>query len=235
MKYDKDLLERFVIESLSIADVCRKLEIRPIGGNYKSLKKYFNIYNIDISHFTGRAWNTGDKFRSFNKKYPIEDILVENSTYTNTHKLKKRLIDEGLKIYECEECGIENWNDKPISLHLDHKNGDNLDNRLENLRILCPNCHSQTSTYCKSTKKSSSSELRKSKYDKKSKNKYCICGKQIKKTSKMCNKCHSTSIRKVDRPSVEDLLKEIKEFGYKETGRRYGVSDNAIRKWIKST
>jgi len=191
MKYEKDNLEKIVKESFSIADVCRKLDIRPVGGNYKTIKKYVKLYNIDKSHFTGQGWNTGENFKNFSKTYSLDEILVENSTYTNNGSLKKRLIEEDILEYKCDECGINEWKRKSISLHLDHINGDNLDNRLENLRLLCPNCHSQTSTYCgKSKTKSNKSDLKKEKYQKyqkKEKKKYyCECGNEMKTIKTMC-------------------------------------------------
>ena len=79
--------------------------------------------------------------------------MVKNSSYTNFFRLKKRIINENLIEYKCSICGIENWNNKPIVLQLDHINGNNRDNRIENLRFLCPNCHSQTETFCKKNKK----------------------------------------------------------------------------------
>jgi hypothetical protein len=253
-KFSKEELEEIVKNVLSIAEICRRLGIRPVGGNYKTIKKYINLYDIDISHFTGQGWNKGLRYRPFNKITDISDILIENSTYTNTHRLKIRLIKEGLKDSICELCGIDSWCDKPISLHLDHINGNNMDNRIDNLRILCPNCHSQTSTYCgNNLNKSSRSEYRNEKYlnknnlesikDVKSekKEKYkkvkilktCTCGKQIRKSSNMCNSCHIKSLRKVERPSIEQLKIDIEELGYCGTGRKYGVSDNAIRKWLR--
>ncbi|MNM09740.1 HNH endonuclease [compost metagenome] len=82
------------------------------------------------------------------KMTKLEDILVINSTYKNTNRLKDWIVREGLLKYECQECGISpEWNGKPLRLQLDHINGVNNDNRLENLRILCPNCHTQTENY----------------------------------------------------------------------------------------
>jgi len=82
-KYTKEELEVIVKNSLSIAEVCRQLKILPVGGNYKTLKLKFKKFNIDISHFTGSAWNQGEKFRKFGKEFKIEEILIENSPYLN--------------------------------------------------------------------------------------------------------------------------------------------------------
>jgi Zn finger protein HypA/HybF involved in hydrogenase expression len=146
-KHTKEKLEIAIKKSLSIAGVCRELEMKACGGNYKTLYSKIREWNIDTSHFTGAAWNQGSKFKPFGKKYNLCDVLIKNSPYKTTNSLKKRLFDEKIKTKECEECGINEWNGKSITLELDHINGDNTDNRIENLKILCPNCHSQTHTF----------------------------------------------------------------------------------------
>jgi Zn finger protein HypA/HybF involved in hydrogenase expression len=162
-------------------------------------------------------------------KIPLKDILVENSTYASTQRLKNRLFKEGILEAICSECGLgTEWNGKPISLQLDHVNGINNDHRLSNLRILCPNCHSQTDTYAgKNAKKAK----------KVYKCKTCentIHSRTVKHGSGTCNTCRGNSRRTVARPPVEQLKKEIDELGYEGTGRKYGVTGNAIRKWLKA-
>lgn len=131
----------------SVAGVLRDIGLKAVGGNYKTVKNYIEEYNLDTSHFTGQGWNVNNK-ANLNNKMPLSEALVENSPYKSTSNLKRRLVNEGLLEYKCNVCGIATWLGKEISLHLDHVNGVNNDNRIENLRLLCPNCHSQTSTYC---------------------------------------------------------------------------------------
>ncbi len=247
MKIIKADLPNIVLKSLSIAEVCRKIGIRPIGGNYKTLKRYFLELRIDTSHFTGRGWNVGGRFKSFGRKYHnLEDVLIENSPYVNGSSLKRRILSEGIKEYKCEMCNLTEWNGKYISLHLDHVNGDNTDNRIKNLRILCPNCHSQTETYCGANSKSKKYDFLKErgmpmiekerfvKEKKVAKVNLCTCGKIIKRGSARCVNCHSIYSRKFDRPLIEILTKEVEESGYTQVGIKYGVSGNTIKKWIKS-
>ena len=98
---------------------------------------------------------TDEKAGGVNKFIPLSEILVENSTYTNIARLKVRLLREGLLAAKCygEDCGLTEWKGKPISLQLDHINGDKLDHRIENLRLLCPNCHSQTDSFAGKNKR----------------------------------------------------------------------------------
>ena len=139
-------LEKAVKNSESIRQVLKLLDLRMAGGNYTQINKYIKNYKINKDHFTGQAWNKGNKGNG-KPRIKLEDILQKNS-YFQSYKLKKRLFSANLKPQHCEECG---WNKKApdgrLPLELDHINGDSKDNRIENLRILCPNCHSLKPTH----------------------------------------------------------------------------------------
>jgi len=144
LKYTENEFIEAVKTSTSIRQVLSKIGLKEAGGNYKVAKEKIKRLNLDTSHFTGMGWLRGQTHKHTTK--PIEYYLTENS-YHQSHKLKLRLIREGIKTHKCECCGITDWNNKPTPLELDHINGINTDNRLENLRLLCPNCHAQTETY----------------------------------------------------------------------------------------
>lgn len=132
--------------SKSIREIIEKLGLVPAGGNYEQVKTALVIYNIDTSHVTGSGWRKGKKF-PFIPRLELENILVQHSTF-QSYKLKKRLFLIGLKHERCERCGwAEKSEDGRIPVELDHINGDRHDNRIENLRILCPNCHSLQLTH----------------------------------------------------------------------------------------
>lgn len=135
-----------VSRSTSIAGTLRRLGLKPVGGNYKTVNKYVAQLELDTSHWKGQGWLKGTSIRTSPRR-DLEDILTRNSTYKNS-SLRPRLIKAGLLEDRCSSCGITEWQEKPLTPHLDHINGINDDNRIENLRLLCPNCHSQTETYC---------------------------------------------------------------------------------------
>ena len=145
MKRTKAEFEEAIRKSKSIASICRYLGLTPAGGNYRIIHQAIEEYKLDTSHFTGQGWNVGLRFKP-KAITNMADILKKDSTY-QSYKLKRRLILEGLKERKCECCGLTEWQGEPIPLELHHINGDNRDHRIENLQMLCPNCHALTETY----------------------------------------------------------------------------------------
>ncbi len=128
-----------------MAATLTKLGLKPAGGNYNQAKTLIGILGISTSHWLGQAIHRGKSIGPRPKR-ALSEVLVLGSSY-NRGELKKRLLREGLLTSVCAICGIDSWLGKALALHLDHKNGVYNDNRLHNLRLLCPNCHSQTETY----------------------------------------------------------------------------------------
>ena len=144
--WTKEQLREAVKNSFSIRQILHKLKLREAGGNYFQIKKYIAEDKLNISHLKGRGWNKG--LTGFSSpRIALDKILVKNSHF-QSFKLKKRLFSAGIKKPQCEECGwAEKSSDGRIPLEIDHINGDSNDNQLENLRILCPNCHSLKLTH----------------------------------------------------------------------------------------
>lgn len=117
-----------------------------MGSNPKTLRKKMNEFGVDYSHFTGCNWNVNPNNPVYRGKYLPN--LYEHSSLNSDH-VKKLVYKLGLKENKCEVCGISEWLGSPIVCELHHINGDTADNRIENLQILCPNCHSQTDNFRK--------------------------------------------------------------------------------------
>lgn len=145
-RWNDDQLIEAVKTYNSIAKVLQSIGLKATGANYKTVHFAVNRLRLDTSHWLGMGYLRG-KTHNYNPPQLLTEIMVVNSLYTSTNRLKKRMIQEGLLANECSICCIKEWCNKPIVLQLDHVNGINNDNRLENLRLLCPNCHSQTETY----------------------------------------------------------------------------------------
>lgn len=149
VQYSKELLEAQIQKCYSFAELARRLGLSDKGSNCRqTLKKKLDEYHIDYSHFNGQAWNKPEHPHYGNTGESIDKVLIKDSKQPS-HKIRERLINSGLKENKCECCGISEWQGNPITIQLHHINGDHHDNRIENLQMLCPNCHSQTDTFCK--------------------------------------------------------------------------------------
>jgi hypothetical protein len=200
------------------------------GGAALIIKKYAAIWGISAEHFDPYRYQRGHPSTT---RRPWSEILVEGSNYNRAH-LKERMFREGMKARNCELCGQgEDWNGRRMSLILDHINGVGNDNRLHNLRIVCPNCAATLDTHC--GRVSRAERLR-----------VCdLCGKEYvanyaeqRFCSPHCGSRYDRGLprpetRKVDRPPYARLKREVAAMGWSAVGRRYGVSDNAVRKWVR--
>ncbi|MDQ3759409.1 MAG: HNH endonuclease [Actinomycetota bacterium] len=231
-RYTEEEAREAISTSRSWAEALRKLGMCHSGGNWKLLRDRAQAWGISADHFDPYA--RGREVAK-QRRRALDEILVENSTYSR-FALKERLYAEGLKKRRCELCGQdEMWKGQAMTLILDHINGIRNDNRLENLRIVCPNCAATLETHCG----------RKNRLDISERN--CVhCSKSFRPNrmdQRYCSPaCGSRSAgprgprperRRCERPPLEQLLREIDELGYLATGRKYGVSDNAIRKWVR--
>ena len=146
-KYTDEQFIEAVKNNFSIREVLKTLGLAPAGGSYKLFHARVKKLNLDTSHFTGQAYLKG-KSHDWSPKISLKEILIKDSLYSNTSSLRRRLIKESILLDQCNRCGLTEWQGEKLSLHLDHIDGDNTNNSIENLRILCPNCHSLTPTYC---------------------------------------------------------------------------------------
>jgi len=142
-----DEFRQAVAESLSVRQVLGRIGLVPAGGNHKTVNGRIQRLRLDTSHFTGAGWNVGVRYRSFGRKASLDEILIEKSPYAFTHGLRGRMLKEGMKKHRCERCGLNQWQGRLIPLELHHVNGLVNDHRIENLQLLCPNCHAQTNNY----------------------------------------------------------------------------------------
>jgi hypothetical protein len=207
------------------------------------VKDKLNDYNIKFDHINDNT--ISERIH----KYKLDDIMVENSHYTCMRTLAQRLKKEKGWIHKCSVCNLTSWNDKHIPLEIDHINGVHSDNRIKNLRFICCNCHAQTDTYKgKNMKKCKNNALLKDKKVtlpkepiQKAKPEHCCkdCNKVISVKHIRCNACNikervkeGTARKVINRPSLDEIEALQKTMSMVQIGKKYGVSDNCVRKWI---
>ncbi len=213
----RDDFQRLVVGSRTQTEVLAHFGLKNKGNNWATLKRRIAEDGIDASHL-GRQ-----RYSFPSRRTPLADVLVRESTFNRTH-LKRRLLQEGVLRNGCLVCGLgPEWEGQRLVLVLDHINGVADDHRLSNLRLVCPNCASQLPTHAGRKNQGRTSKRPRSCF---------YCGTPTKYSDK-CWLCACREGRKVKRPSLKTLRREVQELGFVGTGRKYGVSDNAVRKWLK--
>ena len=233
IKYSRELLAPLVQESISVAEVIRKLGLKQAGGAHSHISSKIKKYGIDTSHFLGRASNHGANHKGGPDKLSPEEVLVFDRVggrRESVQRLRRALLESGVE-HKCEVCGLlPEWNGKYLQLQIDHRNGIFYDNRIENLRFICGNCHLQTETF---------GTLNATAYRLKLNEVPDIVEEIIEELTldHIPNPNWRTeprlNQRKVERPSKEDLERLLWEKPTAQLAIDFGVSDKAIEKWAK--
>lgn len=229
-KYSKEDFVNSWLNSRSIADCARRLNLTIYGSTYTTIKNTAEILGLSDEHHTGRGWNKGLKLNR-KDKVPIEDLLILNGKASSS-TLRRRLLKEGLLEKKCYApfCPnpiktIDGLTGKEVDtpLTLDHINGINNDHRIENLRFICANCDRMNPTFCRGSAGILVSESK------------LVEDKENKYVDKSKNRSKSRQQKtKIVWPTTEELIKQLETKSYLQLGKELGVSDNAIRKRIKN-
>ncbi len=245
-KPDKDI--RKALSETNIKTSCKNnisrhstlisLQLNPTtNANITWINKFIEQHNIDTSHWLGQG-HLLNKTHNWGKSIPDEKVFIANSKFLNNTNIKKRLLKEKILEYKCYEqnCGIDSWHGQKLSLQLEHINGDHTDNRIENLTLLCPNCHSLTPTFCRGQKrinKTTSISVVNTTIQESG----CLdCNKSISSSAKRCKSCSKKlQPKKIIWPDKYTLLEMLEQSSYLAVGKQLGVSDNAVRKHLKNS
>lgn len=215
-----DLFKKVIQESISRTDFFKKFNMNPRGAKFQTFNKIVEKNSIDISHFIGGGRTNGNN-RPLTKDEVLSRLRLGDNLAPKVN-IKKYIMKFNILPYECVKCGTKDmWCDSSLVLQLDHINGNPLDNRVENLRFLCPNCHSQTSTFAGKNILPRNSP------------KCPLCESEISVGSRHCSKCAHLFQMKIEWPSDEELQKLVWLKPLIKLGKDLGVSDNAIRKRCK--
>jgi hypothetical protein len=231
--YSESEARAAIASSKSYAAALRTMGMCASGGGTATLRKWVERWGISTAHFDPYAHQRGPRG---NKRRPLDEVMVENSSYNRGH-LKQRLYDEGLKEPRCELCGQgEFWRGRRLSLILDHINGKGRDHRIENLRIVCPNCAATLATHCgrnvRMIQDRVCEECGREFRPRRADQRYCSlhCGLYHERPDLRIPRPET---RKVPRPTYEQLKEDLAQMSWLAVGRKYGVSDNAVRKWMR--
>lgn len=203
-----------------MAKVLRAIGLSTSPGNYRTTTAYIQKLGLNTDHFLGKGHST-----SVTPQAQPLDFYLNNQGWIQSTKLKVKLLRAGLLEERCTLCGVgPEWNGQRLVLQLDHIDGNASDNSLSNLRILCPNCHSQTKTF---TGKQGQRYRRPAKY--------CDgCKVEVSPRAERCRSCEKrTQTPKIEWPETSALVREVEQTSYLAVARRLGVSDNAIRKHLR--
>ncbi len=216
----KEDILRWIEEGQPKTYICKELQCKQ-----STLNKYLEIMGIEYKGVSGyRTPESREKYSNYIDA--LTYIQRDKSVKSNT--LKQKLFRDGIKEYKCELCGLNTWLDGPIPLELHHKDGNHYNNNLDNLQILCPNCHALQPN-------NSGKAVKIKVKEKEKKTKPCPnCGKPIGIKSRLCTECVHKEQYVCDHPSREELKQMIRTVPFAQIGRKYGVSDKAIPKWCIS-